>query len=267
MIYLRLLGYFFLAALCVQSPPVQAQGISPALTSHTAAPPTQSLSVLFLGNSYIFVNDLPAMLVQIASSDLSNRTQLNVRSVTRSGARLSDLWDSGEALRVLQSQHWDYVILQEQSLWAVNPSQIADTFEAATKWNKEITQQHGRTILFDSWAREPESPWYSDPQYSGLDMENASHMQQIFDQRTKELGVKLGASVANIGDYWAMTEKQVPGLNLFASDGSHPSAAGTYLTALVFYRALTGSPLNNIHYAPEGVSSAAAGQLIAISLR
>jgi hypothetical protein len=48
-------------------------------------------------------------------------------------------------------------------------------------------------------------------------------------------------------------QEQRPGLRLHASDGIHPSAAGVYLSACVFYASITGeSPMDNPVYTSKG---------------
>jgi hypothetical protein len=46
--------------------------------------------------------------------------------------------------------------------------------------------------------------------------------------------------VAPAGLAWAAIEQDDPDINLFYKDGSHPSAAGTYLSACVFYATIFG---------------------------
>jgi hypothetical protein len=58
-----------------------------------------------------------------------------------------------------------------------------------------------------------------------------------------------GATVAPVGDAWAMSYAKNPGLLLHVKDASHPSFAGSYLAGLVLYRTIyTGKPLFAIHF-------------------
>lgn len=55
------------------------------------------------------------------------------------------------------------------------------------------------------------------------------------------------ASVAAAGPTWKYVRDNHPTIELFSTDGSHPSFAGTYLNACVFYSSL-------FHKSPEGAS-------------
>jgi hypothetical protein len=55
-----------------------------------------------------------------------------------------------------------------------------------------------------------------------------------------DLGEELSATVAPVGLAWAKALQYEPELDLWASDGRHPSASGSYLAACVFYALLSG---------------------------
>ena len=48
---------------------------------------------------------------------------------------------------------------------------------------------------------------------------------------------------------------------LYASDGSHPSLAGSYLTALVVLHSLAGVSPDEVAWAPPGLDARLAGRL------
>ena len=52
--------------------------------------------------------------------------------------------------------------------------------------------------------------------------------------------------MAPVGVAWARAHALAPSLQLWGGDDTHPSTAGTYLAACVFYEALTHrSPIGN----------------------
>lgn len=55
-----------------------------------------------------------------------------------------------------------------------------------------------------------------------------------------QIARELKALVAPVGLAWQSILKLDWGTELYHQDGSHPSAAGTYLAACVFYATLTG---------------------------
>jgi len=240
-----------------------------SLTTPAFAQAPREINVLFIGNSYTRMNNLPDMLSMTAASDESAPFRIDVDSVTNDGKRLKDLWDNGEALRRLHDpkKHWDYVVLQEQSLWATNPEWVTATYAAVKAWNYEITKASARTVLFETWARQPGSNWYMEPEKDSLHLGSAADMQQKISDHTSELARSVNALEIPVGDYWALASRQTPPVALYDSDGSHPTQAGTYLAALIFYRYLTGKQPDCTAYVPPNMAPALAKQLANIASR
>ena len=59
------------------------------------------------------------MVSKIAESDPLNTIGLDVESVTKGGSRLQLLWEEGKATQAIQKGGWKYVVLQEESFWAL----------------------------------------------------------------------------------------------------------------------------------------------------
>lgn len=49
---------------------------------------------------------------------------------------------------------------------------------------------------------------------------------------------RTGGAVALAGEAWRLSRATHPEIQLYQADGHHPSVAGTYLTACVFYLTL-----------------------------
>ena len=225
------------------------------ISSRAVAEPTGVVTnekhILFIGNSYTFYNNMPDMVTQIAKSDPENHTRFVVQSFTWGGANLQGLWNDGRALKLIKSKHWDDVVLQEQSYWAMLSQSVDNTSRYAQRFDEAIKQGSGQTLLFTTWARQPGSKFYCDKETSFL--QNPVYMQEQFNLNTKQLSRRLGAVAIPVGDYWAAALKRLPGLSLYLEDGSHPSPTGSYLTALAFYRHFSGRPLHRADYVPSGV--------------
>jgi len=68
--------------------------------------------VLFVGNSFTFVNNLPAVFAALASA---NGFPVATDMLVRSGAALTDRIADTSLPRLLEKQHYDYVVLQERA--------------------------------------------------------------------------------------------------------------------------------------------------------
>ena len=217
-------------------------------------PKKQVIKILFIGNSYIFTNDLPGMIDKIAKSDPNNKFELQVESFALGGASLKSLWNSEGALKLLRKQHWDYVVLQNKSLWAMYPQDVTESYDAARDWRVEVDKYSSSSVLYVTWARKPNGSWYSQEDTAEV-LQNAKYMQSQTNIRSDRLAKILGSKQLLIGDAWAEMYNIYPNINLYNADESHPNHTGTYLTALIFYRYFAEvNSLNSISYAPQEVA-------------
>ncbi len=239
-------GYFVTSNCC-------EEGISELYIHEPATPPTNyMLRILFIGNSYTFFNNLPRMIGEIAHSDPQNHIRFEIKSITKGGIGLKELWDAGDALKILRSERWDYVVLQEQSFWAMSPESISDTNKSVKAFQQQILQQGARSVFFISWPRKAGSHWYTDGQTNFL--RSPEYMQQRFNYYSQRIAEPIGAQTIGVGDYWLYMQQAYPEMELYRTDGTHPSPAGTYLSALLFYRYFTGFKPDQSSYIPSGVN-------------
>lgn len=222
------------------------------------------MRILFIGNSYTYTHNMPDMLVKIAASNTKNSVRIHVDSVTQGGAGLKDLWDGGRAAPYLEQPGWNFIVLQDQSVWALIPQRVKASYEVAPKWKAKIAPTNAHTVLFVTWARQPGSHWYTNRDTAAL-LKSPSYMQEALDKASVQLADKLGASLLPVGDYWAYALSLHPKLPLYDADGSHPSAAGSYLNALIFYRYFTQDTLDHVTYAPDDIPADIATQIRAIA--
>jgi hypothetical protein len=68
-----------------------------------------------------------------------------------------------------------------------------------------------------------------------------------YDKMTK----KLNADMVRVGYAFEAFKKKNKNINLYESDGLHPSRQGSYLIACLFFKYLTHRTLNNVKYAAD----------------
>jgi len=198
---------------------VDAKKPSVAEASAPAAPKLPPLRVLFVGNNYTFDNGgIPAALTAMVHAK-GQRDILAVSSVG-GGKTLQWHWEQGTAREsVAHRGPWDYVVLQDFSTRPVDdPSAM---FAYVRKFDELIRQAGPKTVLFMTWARlnEPEN-------------------ETVIVQAYNKIGRELGATVARVGPAWERVLDEKPSIKLHMEDRSHPTPAGTYLAACVFYATL-----------------------------
>lgn len=181
----------------------------------------EPIRVLFVGNSYTFVNDLPAMVRQM-SVDAGQSRPLDVKHVTFSGASLEEHWKRHDVQDELAKANYDYVVIQDHSMMPVkNP----DLTRQYVRLIADLARKDGaQPILYLTWARQ-----------------NNPTMQAQLDSVYTPLAKETGALLAPVGQAWQKALADQPQPGLFLPDGSHPSFTGTYLTASVFYALIYGT--------------------------
>jgi len=187
--------------------------------------------ILFVGNSFVYYNNgLPDHLARlIVSADKASRGQYTFKSLTISGAYLSDHIDG--VAPVLKSRKWDVVVLQGQSAEPLEADQQrSERFKSSVRQlDKAIRDAGAKPVLFMTWA-------YQD----------RPEMSQPLAEGYIKIANELDALVVPVGVAFDCAAKGRSDLVLHDKDKRHPSLAGTYLAARVFYSALLGkSPAPN----------------------
>lgn len=199
----------WLAALCLSV-------VSPA-AGQSGAPEPKQVRILFIGNSYTSVNDLPRILGSVAAAG-RQAIIVDVGSVLEGGASLRTHWNN-ETIKLIQSGAWDYVVLQEQSLL---PIEEPDRFIAYGKrFASEIRAAKANLVLYLTWSRR-----------------SRPADQELLNRAYLQLARETGAIVAPVGPAWQVFRELDANSELYAEDGSHPSPLGSFIAASTFYRAL-----------------------------
>ena len=191
------------------------------------------LRVLFIGNSYTYYNNLGDIVAGIASAANGGPTIVPVLA-TRGGASLQWHLVNGPTMKQLQTGHWDYVVLQEQSLLGgsdvggkVVVGNPAEFFKAAREWVLKIRGVKSTPILYMTWARRTAAA-------------EVARVQNEIADAYRAIGRELGVKVAPVGLGWVEARRRLRTVDLHIWDNSHPTAAGSYLAGLILYSTLTG---------------------------
>ena len=212
---------------------------------------SQQKKVLFLGNSYTAVNNLPLLVQELAAS---GGYDLYVDKYTPGGYTLAfptngHLYNQ-TSLDKIAAEKWDYVVLQEQSQFPVIEYYRNNfTFPGARSLDSIIEQNNSctQTMFYMTWGRKNGGQQCIDGNCS-VDFVDYAHMQDSLASAYLWMSNDLETPVAPVGLAWkkSIIEYGDP-IELFATDQSHPSLAGSYLAACVYYAAI-------YHESPEGLS-------------
>jgi hypothetical protein len=172
------------------------------------------ISVLFIGNSLTYYNELPKMVAALATAD--KQRPPHFERETPGGCTFEKHWKDGKALAKIQSRKWDYVVLQGHSQGPLKMR--ASMFEHAKKFDAEIKKQGAKTLLYMTWA-----------------LQNKPEDQPAISKAYLNLSAELKCQVAPVGNAFATAQKADKNPALHIADKKHPTAAGTYLAACVIY--------------------------------
>ena len=206
--------------------------------------------VLFLGNSFTFVNNLPAIVESF-------------------GRTHSSFWGFGAATfqtlskslpTHLKNERFDAVIMQEQSMFLAMDSSFYR--QNSVPWAITLASQvqASRIILMETWAYENGNPSF----LTGLN-DTYAKMQARLKTGYEYTSLQLSArghnnvTIAYAGEAWSRALQY----SLWQQDGQHPRLAGSYLAACVVYRTLHG--ITPPYRARKGIRKKLALKLINIS--
>ena len=173
----------------------------------------QRVRVLFVGNSLTTVNDVPDLVARLAAAA---GQPFQHRTVAFDGYSLEDHWHRGDARRAIAEGGWSIVVLQQ------GPSALPESRtllrDYARRFDGEARRIGARTALYMVWP--------------------------AADRRADFEGVKLSYLTAAhdvdglfipAGEAWREAWRRDNQLELYGSDGFHPTPAGSYLAALVMF--------------------------------
>src|SRR5688572_26189585 len=169
--------------------------------------------VLFIGNSYTYLMDIPGIVQALADS--AGGEKLAVATVAGPDMALVDHWNDGTAVRRIRAGGWRWVVLQQgPSSTEIN----RDSLRLTTEWfSREIRGVGALPALFSAWPTAQRRQ----------DFPRAIESYQLAAQDVSGLFLPVAPA-------WLKAWESDAAIELYA-DGLHPSAAGAYLAALVIY--------------------------------
>jgi hypothetical protein len=114
---------------------------------------------------------------------------------------------------------YDWVVLQEQSTLPIKNAQRMK--ENVLLFEESIRESGARMGLYVTWARS-----------------NTPQSQAAITAAYRDAGAEAGATLIPVGPAWAEALERKDHPMLHDPDGSHPSLAGSYLAACVFFGVL-----------------------------
>ncbi|HHC80034.1 MAG TPA: hypothetical protein ENK46_09145 [Flavobacteriia bacterium] len=175
--------------------------------------------VLFIGNSHTFFNGGINTILK-GFTDISNLPYSpEIKNIAVGGYTLEDHWNHQATQDMIDSKEWDVIVLQENSIRAA--TDVNAMFEFASKFENKASSIGAKVYFFMTWA-----------------YENQPQMTDQLDANYHQVARQLSSTVVPVGlafkDFIATNNS----IHLYASDSIHPSQAGSFLSACLFYKEL-----------------------------
>jgi len=191
-----------------------------------------SYKVLFLGNSYTGVNNLPQIVHDVA---LSAGDTLIFDSYTPGGYQLIDHSLDVISQNKIITGGWDYVVIQGQSQ---EPITLSNQFNFGGSALYNLIKQHNTcavTMPYMTWGRKngDASNCVAFPvmcTYLGMDTTLRNRYLKLTDF--------INGEVSPVSVVWNYLRQNYPDIELYQADESHPSLEGSYAAACCFYTSI-----------------------------
>ena len=179
-----------------------------------------SLSVLFIGNSLTYSNDLPALVEALAKA--TGERRFVYKTVASGGVSLEDHWNQGAVRKTIAQGGWDVVVLQQGP--SALPESRALLIKYCRKFAEDIRRAGAKPALYMVWP--------ATDRFNDYDRVSESYRLAAED---------IGGMLFPAGEAWRAGWRRDSKAAFYSRDGLHPSVLGSYLTALVIYEQLYGT--------------------------
>jgi hypothetical protein len=193
----------------------------------------------------------------LAALAASGGHRIETQALDAGGTTLADHVADQNTVPTINSESWNYVVLQEQSqIPSVESLRQSEMYPAANQLVSDIRAGKATPLFYLPWTREAGWPENGIPDYD--------QMQQAVNAGYLTIANKENAAIAPVGPAWQYALTQYTSSDMWQSDGIHPTTKGTYLAACVFYAALfRQSPVRLSYHASLSDTDAAKLQSIA----
>lgn len=227
--------------------------------------PASIKRILFIGNSYTAVNNLPAIFGAIVKN--SGNPVPVITAVTPGGQTFKGHLAYAATQSAINAGNWDVVVLQDQSqepaFAEIDAQNRADMLQSAAELCRRIRLKNpnARIFFYETWARHANYWVTSQHRDEGA---NPREMQARLRKWYGVVAQANHASVAPVGDAWEYHYSTPNPTRLHASDNSHPAFVGSYLAGLIFYSKIYGVTLPTITW-NGSLSTGVAQQMQAVA--
>lgn len=244
----------------------------------------QPIKVLFVGNSFTYEpGDMsnPALSENFKKIALSLNTEVQVDFVVKGGQTIKRHFDEGEVARKLSSTKYDYVIVQAQSIEALElpkcfpdnggPVGRPEFLEYSNKLISLIEANGAIPVIFAHWTYKKDHPWLQTNfpclKFANNEINagknwfgtNLIEYQEMLNEGFALAAVASPNTIQSmVGSKWQelMNNKtgNIPDTVLYQDDNLHPTVQGSFFSAMVLARDVLKIDMNLLIKHPGEIS-------------
>lgn len=249
-------------------------------------PNQDKINVLFIGNSLTYFHDMPTTLqsmlnekhynFNIEQSTFDGMTlsgHLTDMIIKKSGdtlyTRVKEIGEITETEKKIASKKWDIIILQEGSMNHYFPDVVKEFTEPTIKKIKKLANKDCKFIVFNTWVSKGKYPrekeciakdYFDEKKYymgeevskeekfCSLERLNLEQDVKILSESFDRIKKEDDLTISNHCQIHYNVRKKYPEIELYDDNANHPSEAGSFLNACVFYNLLTGGKASKLKF-------------------
>ena len=176
----------------------------------------EKYSILFVGNSLTYTNDLPKLVKEEAKK---KGIKVSVEMLAYPNYAIEDHWNEGKVQKLIRSKKYDYVIVQQ------GPS----------------SQSEGRNILFSSGKKYSDLCKLKNIKLCYFMVWPAKSNYHTFDkviQNYTDAATQNQAMLLPVGNVWKSYIDSTNNWDYYSEDAFHPSLKGSKVAATVIINEL-----------------------------
>jgi hypothetical protein len=177
----------------------------------------KSVSILFVGNSLTYINNLPALVKEKAKE---HRIKVKTDVLAFPAYALEDHWNDGELQKRISSKKYQYVVAQQ------GPSSQADGRAMLLDYGKRIKKlcdvNNSQLAFFMVWPARV----------------NSETFEGVITNYT-DAAQTTGSLLCPVGKIWLDHFIETQDYNYYGPDGFHPSEEGSRVAANVIFESLS----------------------------
>ena len=185
--------------------------------------------MLFVGNSYLYTNNLPGAVQALAAArDVTIEATLRAEP----DYSLSDHLRNRRLASLLE-ESWDWVVLQQGP--SALPQSRRDLVDSARRIAAQLKDKPIRIAVMSAWPAQRNAP-----------------MSLQAEASYREAATAAEVCVLPVASAWRIARAQANPPPLYAEDRLHPTPLGTLLSAMTVTRGLLGMEAEQAFDAPDG---------------